>query len=467
MSPTDDPTPEQLKTRKDVAEVTKVEAEAAKAEAEAAKAKADAAKAEAEVADHDSPLAKQSREAASRKEIAAADKDAADARVSQLKSLIPDFGAVKDSTVEINKDGPPLFGSVLTFGALNRAAKSISDKIQQRSGSTPTAWRIFVTSDPDLASSDSIYQDVTTGFDQLKEAADKLLEQTDPQLETAGYVAPLDIAAALASAVPGVLSLLSAHRSLTTASVTVNDLAATAAVAGALKDDPAASPWVIVHDDFQLVPAGGIYATSAVVSTKRQELIGRKLVIGERKSGFDADLEKALAAKKAKEREIADAGNNPPPNLGVELGEILKAIELLNRRITRDVVRLGYIDSLITSIDAFAAAVRAVPTGARRSSLATAALHELLHKPGLIADRAEQFTHVLLVKGQPGQSQQVVNNLPLWFQDKFSTIVDVNVTYMLIETASSRIVTSGTVTCVAKAWGNIGEEPNIVFGDAT
>ena len=37
-------------------------------------------------------------------------------------------------------------------------------------------------------------------------------------------------------------------------------------------------------------------------------------------------------------------------------------------------------------------------------------------------------------------SQQLTDDKPLWFKDKFSTIVEVNVTFMCLETAGSTIV---------------------------
>jgi hypothetical protein len=87
-----------------------------------------------------------------------------------------------------------------------------------------------------------VYEDVASGLQQLIDAADGVLEKTDPEtieetVQTAG-VTPVDTAleavGAAAGAVTAVLSLLSAHRTLSSAAVTSSDLAAVA-VAGAIR----------------------------------------------------------------------------------------------------------------------------------------------------------------------------------------------------------------------------------------
>lgn len=71
------------------------------------------------------------------------------------------------------------------------------------------------------------------------------------------------------------------------------------------------------------------------------------------------------------------------------------------------------------------------------------------------------FTHVLLVKTQAGQAQQMLDNQPLWWRDKFSTVVEVSITYMLIDTCTSEIVASGTESAVESAHGKIGDPPTL------
>ena len=75
---------------------------------------------------------------------------------------------------------------------------------------------------------------------------------------------------------PQVLSLLSAKRTLSGAAATVSDLAAAAAVVGALTGKKGQGH-SYVHDDFRLMRGTGVYASTSRVSAQRQELIGRKL----------------------------------------------------------------------------------------------------------------------------------------------------------------------------------------------
>ena len=207
-----------------------------------------------------------------------------------------------------------------------------------------------------------------------------------------------------------------------------------------------------------------MYQASKDLSTKRQRLIGQKLLLVDQKSQLDADLTSAKAKQKLAEKALANAGKNPSPDLAKDLEAILKDIALLNRQATDAALRIGLTDSLVSSIDTFGAAIRIVPDGARRSAIATAALHEFLHKPQPANGTTEQISHILLVKAQPGQAQQLIDDRPFWFKDTFSTMVDVSVTYVLIEAPSSHLVASGTLTGTAKARGKIGDEPTTQIG---
>ncbi len=425
-----------------------------KAQADARAAEAAARKAEAEAADLESPTAQQVLDAKNRQAVAEAEQKAAAARQQQLAALIPDLSKVKDSTLEVSKEGPAIGGSLLTFGALAEAAKAIAAHIDLPAD----GWRVLVTSDQDLASSDSLYQEVALGLSQLTDAADELLRQTTG--ESADSVRPATvgpIVAAAAAAVPHVLSLLSAERSVKTASVTVTDLAAAAAVAGAL-EAKRGDRVVVVHDNFRLIIPGRIHAASTLVATKRQELVARKIVLSDGKSKIDEELALARAEEKDAEKALADADPKTAPhtNLDTRLENARKRIACLTRESSRVVVRLGLVESLISSIDAFIAAIRAIPAGGGRSPLATATLFDQLHEGA-----SPRFTHVLLVTAQTAQSVQVTDDRPLWFKDRFSTGVEVNVTYMLIATNDSRVVRAGTATANAVAHGELGSEIRI------
>jgi hypothetical protein len=391
--------PAELQARKDAAEVAKAEAEA-------------------------------------RSATVKADQDAADARRQPFTAVAENLSKVKESTLEV-KDGPALMGTALTYRALTKAARDIVAGLPEH----PQPWRVLITSKADLASADAGYGDVNTGLDQLLTAAGALLPATGEADRSFAAGLVTEAAAILASALPPVMDLVTAHRTVSTAAATVDDLAAAAAVAGAL---PGAEKGAVtvVHDDFRLVPGGGVYEKITKVSTKRQELVASKIVLDDRKSTASADLATAQAELKELEK------TSPGDAAGIETAR--KNVREQSVAVQHATVRIGLIDSVIAAVDAFNTAIRTVPPNASRSALASAALHEQLHSD------ANRFTHVLLVKTEAGQTQQVTQNRPLWFKDRFTTFVDVNVMYMLIETTGSTLISSGTVTATATATGRIG-----------
>jgi hypothetical protein len=462
------------------AELDNARAEAANAEAaEAAaiaarKADAEARKSEAEADDYDSPEARIQRQADAVKAAAEAERDAAAARRAQVSALIPDFGSVKESTLASN-DGPAVAGTMLMFGAMRSIGEDIAGAIVTNANMRAT---ILLTSDPDLATGDAVYTDVVSGLDELQGAADRMLA-TDYkiQIEDALGAGPLDVAAAVASAIPGLLSLFTAQRTLATASIAPSDLAACAAVAGELAT---LTSLTVIHDDFRTVPEGVVYAKSAGVSDARRSLAALKIQLTREKVTLDDTIAAAKQDVAAREAALKKAAHGDVERLKQELEGVRAA--LLKRQGDAAVLalRLALIESLMGAIDQFLATARTIAPGAKRSPLATAALHEQLRGAEASGSTASsstasghettsshdtRFTHVLLVKAQPGQSQQLLDNRPLWFEDKFSTLVDVSATYMLIELPSSRIVKAGTVTKVGRAYGALGAEPKLLFKD--
>lgn len=249
-----------------------------------------------------------------------------------------------------------------------------------------------------------------------------------------------------------VLSLLSAERSLTTKAVTVTDLAAAAAVAGAIVSKRGEKV-AVVHDDFRLVATGAVQQAAVRVGQKRIDLVARKLELMSRKTDLEADLEIAKAKLKDAEKAVDDAQPKPGDAALARRNTARNGVADVRRQAQMITVRLSLVESLLATIDAFVAAIRVVPTGGRRTPLATAALYQALH------DTSDTgLTHVLLIKAQPGQSAQLTSDKPLMFADKFSVMVEVNVTYILITVATSWVVKSGTATALAMAHGNLGDE---------
>jgi hypothetical protein len=361
-------------------------------------------------------------EADARAADAGARKAEAEARATELTSLVPDLSKVKDSTLTVGAEGPAIGGSVMTFGALASAAKSIADTVLRSGNGAP---RVLVTSDAELASGDATYRDVSSGLTALTGLANELLATPIPGQgggrEAAAEAVGLGVTslAAVATAVPQLLSLISAERSLSTAAITFTNLAAAAAVAGDLAGREGMAGRV-VHDDFRLLPTGGIRTEVIALEDRRRDLLARKL-------------------------HLAGAKDAAGSNAGL---------------VARIVEQQSLVDSLLASIDAFTTALRVVPTGGRRSPLTTAALHELLHVGG---DR--RFTHVLLVKAGPAQSAQLTDDRPLMFADRFSILVEVNVTYMLLATDSGAIVKAGSMSTQAAAHGSLGDSIRFAVGE--
>jgi hypothetical protein len=211
-------------------------------------------------------------------------------------------------------------------------------------------------------------------------------------------------------------------------------------VAGAIRSETV----TVIHDDFRLVHGNVVYTKATTLDGKRHELVAEKITLEDRKSVAAADLTTA----QAKLTQVAEA---KPDDQG-KLENARKEVERLTVAVRHSSVRIGQIESLVTAIDAFTTAIRAIPAGATRSALAAAALHEQLR------EGEDRFGHVLLIKAEAGQAQQVTENRMLR-DDKFSTFVDANLMYMLIETAGSSVVAAGTVSGTATAVGKIGEPP--------
>lgn len=436
------------------AAVEKATAEAAKAKADAEKAAADARSARAKADDDErdtaqkaTPLAQQQREAEARKAAAEADKAAAAAKRDQIGAFIPAFSEVQRGELEFKGD-QTLDASALAQRALAEAADTLAERVDEKLPDDGR-WSLLITSDSDLATSDGAYLDVVTGLDQLSTAADKLLEkaQGGTTRELAGPVI-----AALVSAVPGLLSLFSAHRTVTTASVTISDLAAAAATVGALRR--LTDSGGLIHDDLRLLRRGAVHGKVEALGAKQQELVGHKIALGADKARSSVELTDA----RAKVSELTAALVATPDNaneLRPQLAEERKRLESLEQKVDAATVKMGLIESVLSAINDFMASLTAVPEGGKRSPLALAAMREQLHE-ATAGDHP--FTHVLLVKGNAGSAQQSVDDRPLWFEDKYSAVSTAGITYMLLETKTSQLVTADNVTGSAAAYGRIGDK---------
>jgi hypothetical protein len=438
----------------------KEEEEAKKAAADARTAEATAAKTEHELAELESPLAKEKREAEDKKAIAEAEKATATAQQGQVTALLPDLSKVERGSLAVD-DAQALFGSALAQRALTAAAKTVAteagEALKDKGG-----WRILVTSDAQLATTDSVYLDVSTGLDQLTTAATRVLAETSPgRVASMVAMTPFAAAAAIATALPGALSLLSAHRTLSSASVTVGNLAAAAATAGALTklEEPSGE---VVHDDVRTLPSGGpVHAKLSALDQHRQDLIGRKIALEDEKARTTKAITVLEESVKdlAKKVEATEPGQKPA--LQVELDRQKEELANHRQRLSESTVRIGLVDSVTAAIDTFTTSLRTIAEGATRSPLATAVLREQLHPAPETGQWPPRFTHVMFVQAEPGSTQQVINDRPLWLKDKFSAMGIVNVTYMLVELPGSEIRAAGSASGKAVVKGTIGGDVKI------
>jgi hypothetical protein len=419
-------------------------------EALARQAAAEAEKAELDTSEYKSADARAMREAERRQKVAEADRATADARRARVSSLLPDLAERGSLAVEA---GEPILGSLVAHAALGAAADDVVAKVLP---ALEAAEIVILTSDSDLASSDGNYLDVKNGLDQLTAAADRLaaeLSRAPDTVETASVGA---LTAAFAAALPSVLSLLSAHRSIATKVVTVNDIAALSAVAGRLQDKKKK----VQLDDFRLVPDGGIANQVTQLHERRRCLVKIKLALDQTRISSEttrASLEEQLKELRTELSEARKAGKS--------VEQIQRKIESTTRE--RDsaategkdaTVRVGLVDDALESIDTFGDALKTIPEGGKRSPLVSASLREQLHGTD------PKASHLLLVKAASGSTAQVVDDRPFWFNDRFTVIGSVSVSFVLLDTDSRLVTAAGVATGTARVAGKIGSD--VVVGQA-
>lgn len=430
-----------------------------KAAAEAREARAKADKAEQELAEWGSDLARKQRDAEARKATAVAEKEAAEARRARLTGLLPDLSKVDrgETTVEGEQ---PMFGSVLAAEAADRAGFTIKEEVG-RVVKRPA--RILITTDPDLASSDAAYLDVSNGVEALIDAADEAMgavaeeiadeeiadERFDKVLTLTG---PVEAAmGAVAAAVPAVLSLFSAKRSLSTFAVTVDDVTATAAVAGKLAD---LDDVKVQLDDFRTVPQGPLAARVRALQDKRHDLFERKVTLDQERAKHArerAALDERIKALDATADEARAEGKQPAAETLDEIRKVTAARDEVAALEQTAATRLAVVQDVLDAVETFSTAVTGVPEGAKRSALTAACLREQLRGAG-----DEAFTDVLLIKATAGSATQLLDDRPLLFEDKLTVIAGMNVSWVLLDPATNYVKTAGTATATAKITGNVG-----------
>jgi len=333
------------------------------------------------------------------------EKSQADAAQAKLAALIPDFGAVERGALTLPKDGAPEAGSGVVGRALKAAAQQVKDDMV---GRFQDGWKVLITSDANLAASDAAYWNARTALERLAELAREALDATSTQPE-GGETRPeafpiIPVLGALAGAVPGLVSLLRTDRTVTSGAVTIDDLAAVAAVAGVVKgENPQRT---VYHDTFRALPRGELAGqVDALLELRRQ--------LGDRR--------RSLEQLKVPEGEAA---------------ERLKAA-------------VAEVKGLMDGIDAFLTAGTAVAKDAAASPLAAAALREGLHDG--------TFTHALLVKAQPASALQVVSDRAFG-NDPVEVLAVASIAWVLTEVATGQLLDAGVSSGSARVHGTIGKD---------
>jgi hypothetical protein len=340
----------------------------------------------------------------------------AETRQAELSALIPDLSKVVVPELK-SHEGEAIGRSMATFGALDEVADKIGYSVAQHK---PRC--VLVTTEPDLATGDLTYRDVEFGLAALSRAAKALLaalQRKDPDEREIGVASALPLlVSAAASVLPQAISLLLPKRSVAASIATVDDLAASAEVCSSLL----AHGIAVHHADFQMVPESGIYQRATALFEDRAALI-------EKKGDLDDDHELHSS-----------------------------------------------IDSVTTAIDGYLSLIRTAAADTKRSPLATAAIFERLHPRrgspegsdaagGLATANAggtspTAVSHVLLIKSQAGSTVEHREDRFI-ADDKFTTITDVHVSFLLLRTDDRRLIDAGISSATAVVSGNIGAVPRI------
>ena len=116
---------------------------------------------------------------------------------------------------DMAEDHQPTGAAALGGRALHDAASAVAAAVVARIGDD--GWSVLVTSDDQLAESDAAYLDVMIALEHLRQLADDALRSA--RGGRAPRSAAIEVAAAakaVGKVVPGVLSLLTAQRTVTT-----------------------------------------------------------------------------------------------------------------------------------------------------------------------------------------------------------------------------------------------------------
>jgi hypothetical protein len=196
--------------------------------------------------------------------------------------------------------------------------------------------------------------------------------------------------------------------------------------------------------------------------------VGQRIALEAAVASAQARLELARAKVDDALTAFEKATPDEEPGKRKILDDARAAVGPLEEELSAATVKLGLVQGVKSAIDTFIASLTAVPAGATRSPLTLAAMRERLHdvddpnaEDGDAQAEDGRFTHVLLVKGNGGAAMQEVDDKPLWSDDTFAVVATAGITYMLIETDGSRVLTAGNAGGAIEAHGKLGERVNV------
>ena len=391
----------------------------ARAEANIAAANADKAELERE------RLARENAEweegKALRQQAAAADALAKEmtnetTRRAWIADMAPDFTKVDSGS--IHGADEPVFSAILASRALSDAAAKVAEQLFP---DEPVDGHVFLTTDRSLVDRLATYNGVRNQID----VATGLIESTlasvpvskggkgapggkedlrDIQMKALG---PLPIATAavgaVAAALPGVLSLFSAKRTLATAEVSPDAYIAMVAVAGALLSRK--NPPVVIMDETRVLPAetkiGNAFAKLHKQSLQLTAAIGHSAADG------------GLDVKEWRE----------------EASATLKVVQAV-------------IEALTTADE---------KTGT--NVLTRVASQEVLTDPGL--------KHIVVITPAASGTTQLINDRPLWLRDTVSIITTAAISFVCVDAQTGYVKNAGVSTGSRQLSGKIGKNIDV------
>lgn len=363
-----------------------------------AKAKAEAAKLEYELEELKAGRAARDAEARAKSEQLDLENEErrlknAEAVRTAWKDAVPDLGAFSRGQTTV-KDDTVMSSALLSTRALEDAASDLALIITQKVTGTMS---VVVTTDPDLISRVARYRQTVDHIETLK----RLVDSVDGPVRQLGPAAVAGIAAAAAKLLPGLLSLISANRSVVSKDLTQDETTVAMAVAGALLAKE--RDLHVRLDKTRLLP------TESPLMTAWN---------GFRTATFE------LIAKLALERSKADD--------------------------QKDVDWIAQAQSVVAIAQEALTGMTSVPQGATASPLVGATVEEFL------VDSTSKY--VLVVRPAGSSATQLVSDRPLAMKDPIHVTATAAISFTLIDLGSSRVVFAGVKTGKSELVGSIGSK---------